>query len=48
VPFLGAVPLLLDVREAGDAGRPIVLSAPESAAAVAFRDIAERVMEGLG
>jgi ATP-binding protein involved in chromosome partitioning len=48
VPFLGAVPLLLDVREAGDAGRPIVLSAPESAAAVAFRDIAVRVMEGLG
>jgi ATP-binding protein involved in chromosome partitioning len=47
VPFLGAVPLLLEVREAGDAGRPIVLSAPESAAAVAFRDIADRLMGAL-
>ena len=47
VPFLGAVPLLMDVREAGDAGLPIVLGAPESAAAVAFRDIAARVMGAL-
>jgi len=48
VPFLGAVPLLMDVREAGDAGLPIVLAAPESVAAVAFRDISERVMAALG
>jgi ATP-binding protein involved in chromosome partitioning len=43
VPFLGEVPLLLDVRESGDAGRPIVLAAPESAGAQALRAIAARV-----
>ncbi len=43
VPFLGEVPLLLDVRESGDAGRPIVLSAPESPGAQALRAIAARV-----
>jgi ATP-binding protein involved in chromosome partitioning len=43
VPFLGAVPLLLDVRAAGDAGHPVVLSAPHSPAAEAFRAIAARV-----
>jgi ATP-binding protein involved in chromosome partitioning len=43
VPFLGEVPLLLDVRQAGDAGQPIVLAAPESAGAVALTSIAEAV-----
>jgi ATP-binding protein involved in chromosome partitioning len=43
VPFLGEVPLLLDVREAGDAGRPILMSAPQSAGARAFAAIAEAV-----
>ena len=47
VPFLGEVPLLLDVREAGDAGTPIVLSAPESAGAVALRAVASRVWQDL-
>jgi len=37
------VPLLLDVRESGDAGTPIVLSAPKSAGAQALRAVAERV-----
>jgi ATP-binding protein involved in chromosome partitioning len=45
VPFLGEVPLLLDVREAGDAGRPILMSAPDSAGAQAFRAIARTVWE---
>jgi ATP-binding protein involved in chromosome partitioning len=43
VPFLGAVPLLLDVRQAGDAGAPSVVAAPEGAAGRAFLAIAERV-----
>ena len=47
VPFLGEVPLLLDVREAGDAGRPIVLASPQSAGARALRAIAEDVWRGV-
>jgi ATP-binding protein involved in chromosome partitioning len=47
VPFLGAVPLLIDVRSAGDRGVPIVVAAPESAAAVAFREIARGVAMSL-
>jgi ATP-binding protein involved in chromosome partitioning len=43
VPFLGEVPLLAAVRESGDAGLPVVLAAPESEAAVAFREIAAQV-----
>jgi ATP-binding protein involved in chromosome partitioning len=43
VPFLGAVPLLLAVRQSGDAGRPIVLAAPDSEAGLAFKAIAARV-----
>jgi ATP-binding protein involved in chromosome partitioning len=43
VPFLGEVPLLAAVRESGDAGLPVVLAAPGSEAAVAFREIAAKV-----
>ncbi len=47
VPFLGEVPLLLDIRTTGDAGTPISASAPESAAGLAFAAIAARVWAGL-
>jgi ATP-binding protein involved in chromosome partitioning len=43
VPFLGAVPLGIDVREGGDRGVPVVVSQPESPQAVAFRRVAEEV-----
>ena len=43
VPYLGEVPLDVQVREAGDAGRPTVVSAPDSAAGRAFREIAEQL-----
>jgi ATP-binding protein involved in chromosome partitioning len=43
VPFLGAVPLGLEVREGGDKGVPVVVSHPESAQAEAFRRVAEEV-----
>jgi ATP-binding protein involved in chromosome partitioning len=43
VPFLGQIPLLAAVRESGDAGQPIVLAAPDSEAALAFRSIARTV-----
>lgn len=42
VPLLGKVPLEMPVREGGDSGLPIVLSAPESAAAIALMDIAKQ------
>ena len=43
VPFLGEVPLDTSLREAGDAGNPIVAADPESVVAKAFGEIAERV-----
>jgi ATP-binding protein involved in chromosome partitioning len=43
VPLLGKVPLVPELREGGDAGRPITAVAPDSEAAAAFRDIAEQV-----
>ncbi len=43
VPLLGQIPLETKVREAGDAGVPIVLSDPESPAAVALRAVGEKL-----
>lgn len=47
VPFLGEVPLDLDVRLKSDAGQPIVVSAPESQHAAIYRDIARQVWAAL-
>ncbi len=41
VPFLGELPIQTSIREGGDAGKPIVISDPHSAAADAFREIAQ-------
>ena len=43
VPFLGAIPLNPNVRIGGDSGRPIVISEPESVAAMALQSLAESV-----
>jgi ATP-binding protein involved in chromosome partitioning len=43
VPFLGAIPLGIGVREGGDKGSPVVVSEPDSPQAVAFRRVAEEV-----
>ena len=43
VPFLGSVPLDPQVRVSGDTGRPIVAEWPESPAARALAEIAQRV-----
>jgi ATP-binding protein involved in chromosome partitioning len=43
VPLLGQVPLDTNVREAGDAGTPIVLSHPDSAAAKVLTTVADRL-----
>ena len=41
--FLGEVPLGMEVRESGDRGVPVVISAPESPQTIAFRRVAEEV-----
>ena len=43
VPFLGAVPMQADVRVSGDSGKPVVISNPDSPAALAFQAAAEQV-----
>lgn len=43
VPLLGSVPLDMHLREAGDDGEPVVLSAPESPAGAALRGIAAQL-----
>jgi ATP-binding protein involved in chromosome partitioning len=45
VPLLGQVPIDQRVREGGDDGTPIVLSAPESPAAQAIRAVADRLAQ---
>ena len=45
VPLLGRVPLVPAMREGADVGIPVSIAAPESEAAGAFRDLAERVDE---
>jgi ATP-binding protein involved in chromosome partitioning len=43
IPFLGALPLVREVREGGDRGAPIVASDPDHPASRVFLDIARRV-----
>jgi ATP-binding protein involved in chromosome partitioning len=45
IGFLGEIPLDAAIREASDSGEPIVLSAPQSAHAAAYRGIAQRVLD---
>jgi ATP-binding protein involved in chromosome partitioning len=45
VPFLGSVPLDPQVRIGGDAGQPVVVTAPDSPVGVAFREIARAVSD---
>jgi len=46
-PLLGQVPIQPEIREGGDAGAPIVVSAPESEAAATFRKIGEALLARL-
>jgi len=45
VSFLGEVPLFTEIREGGDKGVPVVISAPKKAAGEAFIKIAEGLRE---
>jgi ATP-binding protein involved in chromosome partitioning len=47
VPFLGEVPIFTEIREGGDAGTPIVVSAPNHPAGKAFIGIAETLQNNL-
>ena len=47
VPFLGEVPLITGIREGGDDGKPVTGTAPDSATATIFRDIAAALMASL-
>ncbi|HET6262250.1 MAG TPA: P-loop NTPase, partial [Chloroflexia bacterium] len=43
VPFLGEIPLHLRIREGGDAGRPVVVDAPNTPEAEAFMQVARNL-----
>ena len=47
VPFLGEIPLVPRIRETSDSGQPISVSAPDSAEAKAFLDLAKQVAVAL-
>jgi ATP-binding protein involved in chromosome partitioning len=47
IPFLGEVPIFTEIREAGDCGVPIVVSAPQKPAGRAFVQIAEALRKNL-
>lgn len=46
MPFLGAVPLVMSIRENSDTGQPPVVSAPNGPEAQAFRAIATKILQG--
>ncbi len=48
VPFLGEVPIFTAIREGGDRGMPIVVSAPNHPAGKAFMQIAETLRKRVG
>jgi len=47
VPFLGRVPLDIEVRRAGDLGKPTVLTAPRSPAGMSLSKIGDRLLADL-
>jgi ATP-binding protein involved in chromosome partitioning len=47
ISFLGEVPIFTEIREAGDSGRPIVVSAPNHPAGQAFIAVAEALRQKL-
>jgi ATP-binding protein involved in chromosome partitioning len=47
VPLLAQIPLTNQLREGGDAGRPIAAVAPESESGRIFADLARRIAEDL-
>ncbi|WP_431321535.1 iron-sulfur cluster carrier protein ApbC [Rhizobium sp. YTU87027] len=48
VPFLGEVPLTMNIRETSDAGTPLVATEPNGIVAGIYREIAAKVWQQLG
>jgi ATP-binding protein involved in chromosome partitioning len=48
VPFLGEIPLHMDIREKSDAGLPVVATEPDGPLAAIYREIAMKVRDQLG
>jgi ATP-binding protein involved in chromosome partitioning len=48
IPFLGEIPIFTEIRQAGDSGIPVVVSAPEKPFGQAFIRIAEALRQKLG
>ncbi len=47
VPFLGAVPIEINVRKGGDEGKPLMASNLDSPATLAFKNIADNLVKVL-
>ena len=47
VPFLGEIPLHMDIRKSADAGAPIVLTTPDSEHAACYRNLAAAVLKAI-
>jgi ATP-binding protein involved in chromosome partitioning len=45
VPLLGMIPLQMGITDAADRGRPVIIEAPGSAAAVLLGEVADRIAE---
>jgi ATP-binding protein involved in chromosome partitioning len=44
VPLLGKIPFSPELREGGDAGAPVVISAPESPSAKAIQEVVSKLV----
>lgn len=47
LPFLGGIPLDIHIRETSDSGEPITVSAPDSAIAQSYREVARVLWQAL-
>src|SRR5437899_3835080 len=47
IPFLGEVPIFVEIREGGDRGVPVVVSAPDRPVGQVFLQIAENLQQRL-
>jgi ATP-binding protein involved in chromosome partitioning len=43
VPFLGEIPIAINIREGGDLGLPVVIGQPDSPQAKAFRAVSQNI-----